>query len=497
VFRPGSDKLLHMKKLPFLLMTAGLALVLGSACGSSGKGGFEEDNGEGSSSGASGTGGSSGASGTIGSSSGSSGSSGDDAGLGACGADTQTAKQLPVDILVMLDASGSMMEKTGANAAGPTKWAGVKSALTAFFADPKSAGLGVGLQVFPVKHPGAPASCTSNAQCTVGGTSLGRCFLNACAPAAANTPLTSCDTAADCAGGAGCHPLGNCILGIVNFGGCLVGGPSAYGCTLGTCKANTTATCDGAECVLADYSPAKVPIAALPANASTLTSTINAIPDPPPEALTPTSVAIKSGLDLAKTYAAANPGHSVVLVLATDGLPTRCAPLDIPGLAALAQGGVAGTPSIKTFVIGVFADADKVQATTNLDAIAAGGGTSKAFIVTTGGSVATDFQKALDAIRGSVLPCEYAIPKSGAGAQDFDKVNVQHTTGAGATSVLGYKKNAAGCGTDPGWYYDADPATGGTPTKIILCPTTCSAVKSDSGGAAKVDILLGCKTLVK
>ena len=116
--------------------------------------------------------------------------------------------------------------------------------------------------------------------------------------------------------------------------------------------------------------------------------------------------------------------------------------------------------------------------------------------MTTGGNVAADFQKALDTIRGSTLPCEYSIPPSEAGPQDLDKVNVQHTDGAGKQELLGYKKNAAGCGTGPGWYYDVDPATGGMPTKIILCSSTCDAVKVESG-AAKIEILLGCKTLVK
>jgi hypothetical protein len=192
----------------------------------------------------------------------------------------------------------------------------------------------------------------------------------------------------------------------------------------------------------------------------------------------------------------ANPTHTVVLVLATDGLPTRCAPVDIPGIASLAQGGVSGTPSIKTFVIGVFADSEKATSAPNLDAIATGGGTSKAFIVTTSSNVAADFQKALDAIRGSALPCEYALPVSMGGQQDFDKVNVKHTTGSGQVEILPYKKNAAGCGTTAGWYYDVDPAGGGTPTKIILCPATCNTVKNESG-MAKVEILLGCKTVVK
>jgi hypothetical protein len=204
---------------------------------------------------------------------------------------------------------------------------------------------------------------------------------------------------------------------------------------------------------------------------------------------------VESGLAIAKAHATANPGHGVVLVLATDGFPTRCAPMDIPGIAAIAAGGVSGTPQIKTFVIGVFTDADKATATANLDALAAGGGTTKALIVTTGGNVAADFQAALNAIRGSALPCDYAIPASMGGQQDFSKVNVQHTDGSGVQTVLPYKMNAAGCGTSAGWYYDADPAAGGTPTKITLCPSTCNTVKSESGNA-KVEILLGCKTLV-
>lgn len=479
-------------KLVTVVACASLALVIGSACGSSSDTPDDGSSGgaAGGTSGTSGDGTSGGASGMLGTSGGTSGTSGDNP-LGACGAQTQSAKQLPVDLLVMLDASGSMMEPTGASGSGPTKWVAVKNALNAFIGDTKSAGLGVGLQVFPIEHPGAPATCTANAQCTVGGTSLGRCFLKACAPAKAGDPIQSCDSSADCPGNAACQALGTC-----NFGGnCLVGN-ATYGCIVGNCKALTSSTCDGAECVLPDYEPAKVAIAALPGNASALTTTINALPDPAPSALTPTSVAIQSGLAIAKAHAAANPGRGVVLVLATDGLPTRCAPLDVPGLSGLAAAGVSGAPSIKTFVIGVFADAEKATAGPNLDAIAAGGGTSKAFIVTTSSNVAADFQKALDAIRGSALPCEYAIPQSPAGQQDFDKVNVQHTSGTGQKDVLPNKKNAAGCGGSPGWYYDVDPASGGTPTKIILCPTTCNAVKNDTG-AAKVEILLGCKTVVK
>jgi len=392
----------------------------------------------------------------------------------------------------MLDASGSMMDTT---AAGPTKWAAVKTALSGFVNDPKSAGIGVGLQIFPITHAGAPA-CTTSASCTVGGVNLGHCTTKACQPVAATDPISFCETAADCPGTKPCEPLGTCVFGVITNGGCLKGDP-IYDCGAPfKCQVPATGSCDGEECVEADYSAAaKVPIATLPGNAGTFTAALNALPDPAPTSLTPTSVAEKGALDLAKAYAAANPTHVVVVVLATDGLPTRCSPQDIPSIAAIANTGVTGTPSIKTFVIGVFSDAEAPTSTPNLNAIAAGGGTTSAFIVSTASSVTTQFQAALDKIRGSSLPCEYTIPASEGGAPDYSKVNVQYTTGAGAKNLLGYKTSAAGCDAAGGWYYDVDPAAG-APTKIIVCPATCDAIKKDTG-TAKVDILLGCATIVK
>jgi hypothetical protein len=45
-----------------------------------------------------------------------------------------------------------------------------------------------------------------------------------------------------------------------------------------------------------------------------------------------------------------------------------------------------------------------------------------------------------------------------------------------------------------GWYYDADPATGGTPTRIIVCEATCKKWKGDA--MASVDLRVGCRTRV-
>ena len=107
-------------KLVTLVAAGSLLLVLASACGSSSSNPDDGTSGgtSGTSGGTSGDGTSGGTSGTIGTSGGTSG--GADSGLGACGATTESAKQLPVDILVMLDGSGSMMEQTGPTGMGPT-----------------------------------------------------------------------------------------------------------------------------------------------------------------------------------------------------------------------------------------------------------------------------------------------------------------------------------------------------------------------------------------
>jgi len=73
-----------------------------------------------------------------------------DASLGdsfvGCATDTQRGKQLPLDLYVMLDTSGSMNDLVGPQR---SKWDAVSAAITAFVNDPGSAGIGVGVQCFP------------------------------------------------------------------------------------------------------------------------------------------------------------------------------------------------------------------------------------------------------------------------------------------------------------------------------------------------------------
>jgi len=62
---------------------------------------------------------------------------------GVCTSTSAAAHRIPLDIVFLIDRSGSM---TGA------KWAGTTAALSAFFNEPASAGIGAGLVYFPSLH---------------------------------------------------------------------------------------------------------------------------------------------------------------------------------------------------------------------------------------------------------------------------------------------------------------------------------------------------------
>ncbi len=93
----------------------------------------------------------------------------------------------------------------------------------------------------------------------------------------------------------------------------------------------------------------------------------------------------------------------------------------------------------------------------------------------------------------STISCFYDIPAiPDGGTLDPGKVNVSYTPGMGSSNTIGYVPGgAADCGAqNGGWYYD-DPQS---PTQIILCPSTCTAVQGDPGG--KLDVVFGCDTVI-
>lgn len=364
-------------------------------------------------------------------------------GFEECAKETAVGNFTPVDLVIMLDQSGSMDSPVG----NTTIWGLVTQALTDFVQGQGTDGLSVGLQYFPLPA-GACVSCDN-------------CFLPdlQVTDTTTNTCCCSPPTGETCAlaDGASCPGGGICFQG-----NCYSGGANA------TCEA-------------ADYADLEVSVGPLPGNATPIVTSLSAHA---PKGLTPTGPALSGAIAAAVAQAQAVPDHTVAVVLASDGVPTECSPQDVSQIANIAAAAAGSNPKVRTFVIGI----GDVAA---LNAIAAAGGTTKAFLVSANGNAGQQFLDAMLEIKGSLLSCEFEVPTPASGELDYDLVNVQYTPDGGTAEVVPRVKDEADCGNAPGWYYD-DPAA---PKKIILCPQTCDQVKSSAKGS--VEIVLGCSTVVK
>ncbi len=70
-----------------------------------------------------------------------------------CASESRKGQVLPVDIFIMMDQSGSMTDEvTGPNGTMGMKWDFLKQAFTSFVEDPASAGIGIGIQYFPIPN---------------------------------------------------------------------------------------------------------------------------------------------------------------------------------------------------------------------------------------------------------------------------------------------------------------------------------------------------------
>jgi len=253
-----------------------------------------------------------------------------------------------------------------------------------------------------------------------------------------------------------------------------------------TCVRDSDAVCqDRYSCQKASYTtPAES--ADLPAGRASLEAALGARS---PEGDTPTAAALTGVLEEALASRAAVPDHAHAVVFITDGLPVRCAPLDTPSIASIA--GAALSSDVRTYAVGVFSAADRPGGQALLDALASAGGTSKPFVIDGTKDVSAPLGDALQAIRGSAIPCDYAIPAAPTGVLDPAKVNVEVDLD-GRTVLIPRAKG--GCGTEAGWTYDTDPASG-APSRVRMCPSTCAALVNDSSSVVRVT--LGCDTIVR
>jgi hypothetical protein len=406
-----------------------------------------------------------------------------------CAAQAFTAERLPLDIVMLVDASRSMSELVAGTQS--IKWQLIQDALFAFARDPGSAGLGIGLQFFPLT--GGGTVCKSNADCGLSDQvceQYAACVTPGKPAFLAVAPGCSVWDEDPCQAPAVCQTVGICAVSnqlCYPLGSICPGGNSSDLCV----RAPTTCFAAAPTCVLDSYSTLAVPIADLP---GALPSFVRTLSLRRPAGQTPLFEGSVGALKHLRTRLAAMPRRRGALIIATDGLPNGCANQDISIIADNLYTARNGSPSIPTYVVGVL-DTDAVeQGRRDFGQLALAGGTGTPFILSPNQGLTAKLLEALSQIRGA-LACEYAIPVEKKGMIDFDKVNLHFTSAPTVDEDIPYVAGADRCDpTKGGWYYDVDPRGGGTPTRVVACGSTCKRFQSQQTG--KIELRFGCKTVV-
>jgi hypothetical protein len=240
-----------------------------------------------------------------------------------------------------------------------------------------------------------------------------------------------------------------------------------------------TGGADDSQCPPDQYANPVVPIGPL---STTGTPILDAMAALTPAGLTPLVPALEGAIQYARQYATANPGRLTAVALVSDGYPTQCG--NAPSAVAdAARAGFEGTPSIRTYVLGV-----GQVAAFNLRSYAQEGGTVSAFTVDDA-DVTGSFVETLNNITESPLACQFDIPPPTTNNWvDYDHVQVVFHPAVGDSEEMPYLTSSSACATAPngGWYYDVDPNVA-DPTVIRMCPCSCARF-----GAGVVDIRVGC-----
>lgn len=109
-----------------------------------------------------------------------------------------------------------------------------------------------------------------------------------------------------------------------------------------------------------------------------------------------------------------------------------------------------------------------------------------------------DFQPVWDKLvatvaKTSVLACEWDIPAVPSNETlDPNKVNVSYTLDGKARDLKHVPAEADCAKAQDAWYYD-DPKN---PTQILVCPDVCDEIQAAGAGKQRIDVLVGCETVM-
>ena len=237
-----------------------------------------------------------------------------------------------------------------------------------------------------------------------------------------------------------------------------------------------------------------------------------------PSGGTPTRPALQGTISYAADIDQTYPNSKTIIVLITDGYPSfacqhsdgsfqACNSCDDLTNGCLTDSGPCSTgdaeiskiatviqsaPSRSIYVAGVGTDLDD----STLSGWAAASGNSAIDLRNlSGAEAASVLMTRLDSIRSSSTSCAFDLPlPPDETSINPDQTNVEYTTGAGVSSYWPRTSDgtASTCSNSVrGWYFD----TPTVPKKILLCPSSCSAVQQDSKGQLRV--VYGCSTQVQ
>jgi len=215
------------------------------------------------------------------------------------------------------------------------------------------------------------------------------------------------------------------------------------------------------------------------------------------EGMTPTEQALSTIIHFTAARQGENDANGadnrrVIGILVTDGKPTQCErEISLLNQLVVDHYGATGIP---TYFIGM-AGAEYP----GLETMAVGAGSEAHYdycndavptpcyhydVGEGDGRVLVD---ALEAIRTSVIGCQFAMPTAEQGLVNLDSIEVRFTPNETAdpellARILG---GEAACGSNEGYYTDDDD----DPTTILLCPATCTRAAADPTSSVSIELL--------
>lgn len=245
---------------------------------------------------------------------------------------------------------------------------------------------------------------------------------------------------------------------------------------------------DAPSCSTQHYRDSALPISDVGQMAQGALDRLNGVV---PQGQTPTAPAFTAALEQATIYALSHLERSVVVVLATDGLPTTCTPTDAQALADLAQEAFEGPGHVRTVVVA--SESLSGEDGLGFEQIARAGGTGRALRIDPRADFAGQLGSALRATADRRVACDLALPEPPQAERlDYDAVNVVLEGDDGRTTFPRIA-DSSGCTANGGWYYDVDPASG-VPSRLNMCKASCERLSTMT---SKLRVELGCKTVVR